>query len=408
MSRRRVRFCDPVASDGGGEGDGGDSVGGEGLERVSDRCVVEFASSGAAGGAADVRCGRPLQASFAAWRCAWMACRASRAAAREVVFSSRLAFRCAWSRRVEGFYQRANAQTTTEDLAEHFAFYDPLVASWISAKVRGLQARVVGGVRVRGLRLWPWGEGVNRRRRPRRQRVSPVPACSRVAGWWVQGGDDPVVPGVATLPGLSSALGSAPDVLGGWRNKCLQNAVLYLAQGSDRERLARVFARLCSNDCPSGGSGRTAQLNLYFTQNALRRLGVYVRVVSSRREASLFQGRLRGTWSLGDVAGRCLGVLAWFEETEHVATLSRPLGGEIVNLLGSFPAAGAVDVEPWTFFAAGAPKKTSKRGAHLTAAARAARRQEGERAGGRGRGASGGAADDAAAVAVRCGVDLVR
>ena len=78
---------------------------------------------------------------------------------------------------------------------------------------------------------------------------------------------------------MTIRLGFTPSVFEGWQNKCLQNAILGMSEGRDRECLRRVFRKVCCNDAPSGGCGsRASQLNLYCVQHVLRKLGAFVLV----------------------------------------------------------------------------------------------------------------------------------
>ena len=200
-------------------------------------------------------------------------------------------------------------------------------------------------------------------RRCRRQpRDVHAPTCA-VECWWVHGTSDPEVASVEKLGDLSGALLPASSSLASWRNKCLQDVVLSLAQGRDRERLRCTLGVLCRNHAPTGGWGsRESDSNLWSVQHALRLIGACVRVFGARDEASFAAHRFRGWWPLGDAGGRCLGGLVWFEEQGHACALGGDLGSRIMRQM-PFRSQG---VEPWAFFPVGGPKKKgSRRGAHL-------------------------------------------
>ena len=93
---------------------------------------------------------------------------------------------------------------------------------------------------------------------------------------------------------------------------------------------------------------------MYMVQHVLRRLRIFVKVLASKSEMTFRRGRYRGWWSLGDSAGTCLGTVVWFEGDDHVRALDREMGDSLAELVGAAPSAS---VEPWLFFAAGAPKK---------------------------------------------------
>ena len=297
---------------------------------------------------------------------------------------SRLAFQLAWRTRADWFYARLAAAKGGEELVDSL-LADPTMARWFAASMRGLSARRVQGVRVslpRWCRLH--GIGVNRRsfvRSRQRRHVRETHCNSDIQGaWYSTGLEDAVVHGVSAFGDLGAALLATACVLDGWRRKCLQGAVVacevvqpassrWEGDGATYSSLLNTFRSVCANHAPSGGcAGRLASQNLYTVQHVLRRRRAYVKVLAAKSEGAFCEGRYRGWWALGQGDGVCLGTIVWYEHDGHVRAVDSVVGDGLAKLLGAAPCAL---VEPWSFFAAGAPKKKSMRGAHLTAVAKA-------------------------------------
>ena len=79
-----------------------------------------------------------------------------------------------------------------------------------------------------------------------------------------------------------------------------------------------------------------------------------MKVLAAKSEGAFREGRCRGWWALGHGDGVCLGTIVWFEHDGHVRAVDGVVGESLAKLVGAAPR---TLVEPWSFFAAGAPKK---------------------------------------------------
>ena len=151
--------------------------------------------------------------------------------------------------------------------------------------------------------------------------------------------------------------------LGKWRRKCLHAAVLHLCPAQERERVRRRVLKFAANHASSSLIGTEVERrNFEGLVGLLReaRWQVQVAVVGSRE--ALARGEVKGVWQLGAAQGGSLGVFVWFESDEHVAVLKEP---GMHSLLDSVPLGMDLVEAPWCCGRAGAPKKDSRRGAHL-------------------------------------------
>ena len=119
--------------------------------------------------------------------------------------------------------------------------------------------------------------------------------------------------------------------------------------------MERMLLATCGNDAPSGGCGyKTAQVNLYSVQYALRFLGLRVLVFGATTRARFQEGWILGRWSIGKCDGKVVGGLVWFTEDGHAQPL---LPAAFDALSRAVQEAGANVIPPWELFDVGAPKK---------------------------------------------------
>ena len=233
-------------------------------------------------------------------------------ACKSLAFFIRLRSQCAWRARINRVCSAVCAAATAEELELAYAL-DPLVSTWLAASLSGLTARKIGGARKKLPRFCrAFGVGINRRSFVRVRRRCAEPSISAayesdfVSCWCNSGVADPVVPGVDAPSVLSDALQETPSALLGWQQKCLQNAVAGLSNGT----MANAFGSCCANHERSGGcDGLLASRNLYTVEHVLRKARAYVKVIASQSEAAFVQGRFRGWWALGDGAGENIGCI---------------------------------------------------------------------------------------------------
>ena len=123
--------------------------------------------------------------------------------------------------------------------------------------------------------------------------------------------------------------------------------------------MERMLLATCRNDAPSGGCGsKTAQVNLYSVQYALRFLGLRVLVFGATTRPRFQEGLMLGRWSIGKSDGKVVGGIVWFTEDAHAQPL---LPAAFDALSRAVPEAGANVIPPWELFDVGAPKKKSER-----------------------------------------------
>ncbi len=137
-------------------------------------------------------------------------------------------------------------------------------------------------------------------------------------------------------------------------NKCLQKAILVLAQNTTpnvHALLLRMFRASCANASNSGlGCGRQGEANLYSTQHELRYIGAYVLVHESDSTLSENDVNSATVFCFGSTFGFCLGCLAWNSETHHVEPYFAE-GGQRQITLGSVK-----DFAPWELSYVGTKK----------------------------------------------------
>ena len=76
--------------------------------------------------------------------------------------------------------------------------------------------------------------------------------------------------------------------LGGWKNKCLMNAVLSCVSGDMFEYARELFLESCANNAGSGVCGGAAEAkNFEMVRRALRECGMCVRIWGLQFIASL-------------------------------------------------------------------------------------------------------------------------
>ena len=262
-----------------------------------------------------------------------------------------MAWKSQWFARLDEYLGRGLLCPTVEDLAVNVIESDKLIAVWYMCMSRGLRARRVGRARVKARRAPP-GCGVRRESRGLRG------SCWDAFGSVVKARDS-----YELSRGCSrKEIVDPGSELGGWRNKCLMNAVLACARADERPYLVDVFLKNCANHARSGACGSVEEAaNLDAVRRILSYAHAHVRVWGCASLQAFHENRMNCHGVLGLRTGRLMGDLVWCEEDMHVY-VCRGLW-DIGSIAG---AASRFSVNPWFNSVVGAPKKgTSKRGAHF-------------------------------------------
>ena len=121
--------------------------------------------------------------------------------------------------------------------------------------------------------------------------------------------------------------------------------------------------QVCCNHHGSGlAGGRNEAKNFRAVTEVLRRFGARVRVVDVQCRGDFWNRCLLGVWNLGATSGAVLGTLVWSRVDQHVFAADCR---SMQTLLDSCGSSCGLAPAPWHVCNVGAPKKKSKRGAHL-------------------------------------------
>ena len=143
----------------------------------------------------------------------------------------------------------------------------------------------------------------------------------------------------------------------------LQIAVMSMFREFSKYAVRILLEQTCCNNHGSGlAGGRQEASNFRGVAEVLRRLGKRVRVLDVQRTSDFWSRSFLGVWDLGATSGRVLGTLVWSRSDQHVF-VSHCHGMETwLDALDSYRTSAP---PPWHVCNVGAPKKKSKRGAHL-------------------------------------------